>query len=134
MEIKIDFKIELEMLEEYLYIYCQLLPYCREFKGGYLSKYQIPTFDEFKKLYFEPAYSLQIPSMSEAVMNVRSGPKTFSYYRGVKIYPKPRPLFDVIRKKFTIIGGYIERGEEIPNELSKNFITCPLTDDPYIDL
>ena len=36
--------------------------------------------------------------------------------------------------KMRAIEGYISRGEEIPAELSKNFVSFPLTDDPYIDI
>ena len=36
-----------------------------------------------------------------------------------------------IAEKFDLINSYIERGEPIPEELTKNFITFPLLDDPY---
>jgi hypothetical protein len=36
--------------------------------------------------------------------------------------------------KLNLINKYIEAGEEIPTELSKNFVNCPITEDPYKDL
>lgn len=45
-----------------------------------------------------------------------------------------KKFIDNLRKvaeKFNIINGYIERGEDIPEEYTKNFITFPLVDDPY---
>jgi hypothetical protein len=36
-----------------------------------------------------------------------------------------------VYEKFELINGYIERGEEVPKELTKDFITFPLVDDPY---
>ncbi len=37
-------------------------------------------------------------------------------------------------EKMKLIDSYIEAGKEIPAELSKNFVTFPLTDDPYSKL
>jgi hypothetical protein len=39
-----------------------------------------------------------------------------------------------VAKKFAKINKYIEEGKEIPKELTKNFITFELVDDPYKDL
>ena len=39
--------------------------------------------------------------------------------------------FEVIGHKFEKINKYIQAGEEIPLELTKNFGTFPLSDDPY---
>lgn len=39
--------------------------------------------------------------------------------------------FNGIGKKHALINSYIEKGEEIPFELRKNFITFPLIEDPY---
>lgn len=36
-----------------------------------------------------------------------------------------------VADKFALIDSYIEKGEEIPQELTENFITFPLSDDPY---
>jgi len=33
-----------------------------------------------------------------------------------------------------LINSHIESGKEIPKELSENFITFDLTDDPYKDI
>jgi hypothetical protein len=41
---------------------------------------------------------------------------------------------EAIGKKFELINYYIENGKEIPAELTKNFVTCPLSDDPYSTL
>ncbi len=38
---------------------------------------------------------------------------------------------DAIGKKQALINEYIEAGQEIPKELSKNFVSHPLSDDPY---
>ena len=40
---------------------------------------------------------------------------------------KLKYLFD----KFSNINRYIESGEEVPSELSKNFISFDLSDNPY---
>lgn len=39
-----------------------------------------------------------------------------------------------VAKKFAEINRYIESGEEVPSELTKNFITFDLSDDPYKDI
>lgn len=39
-----------------------------------------------------------------------------------------------IAEKFDIINKYIEDGKPIPNEYTKNFVTFPLSDDPYKDI
>lgn len=36
-----------------------------------------------------------------------------------------------VAEKFATINKYIESGQEIPKELSKNFVSFPLSDDPY---
>lgn len=41
---------------------------------------------------------------------------------------------EAIGNKFALINSYIEAGNEIPTELTKNFITCPLVEDPYSSL
>ncbi len=38
---------------------------------------------------------------------------------------------EAIGEKFATINKYIQAGEEIPAELTKNFVTVPLSDDPY---
>jgi len=38
---------------------------------------------------------------------------------------------EAIGEKFARINKYIQAGEEIPAELTKNFVTVPLSDDPY---
>lgn len=39
-----------------------------------------------------------------------------------------------IAEKFSEINKYIESGKVIPAELSKNFVSCNLSDDPYSEL
>jgi hypothetical protein len=39
-----------------------------------------------------------------------------------------------IADKFSKINAYIESGQPIPQELSKNFVSFPLSDDPYSEL
>jgi hypothetical protein len=36
-----------------------------------------------------------------------------------------------IGEKFAVINKYLQAGEEIPAELTKNFVTFPLSDEPY---
>lgn len=38
---------------------------------------------------------------------------------------------EAIGEKFAIINQYVQAGEEIPAELTQNFVTVPLSDDPY---
>jgi hypothetical protein len=38
---------------------------------------------------------------------------------------------EAIGEKFARINKYLQAGEEIPDELTKNFVTVPLSDDPY---
>lgn len=52
--------------------------------------------------------------------------------------PKKNPGIDVnaleaVGRKFALINKYIENGEEIPSELTKNFVTFPLSDEPFTD-
>jgi len=39
-----------------------------------------------------------------------------------------------VATKFSEINKYIESGKEIPAELSKNFVSFPLSDDPYSEI
>ena len=39
-----------------------------------------------------------------------------------------------ISEKFELINKYIQAGEEIPKELTKNFIHITLSDNPYIEI
>jgi hypothetical protein len=41
---------------------------------------------------------------------------------------------DFLSKKFEKINRLIEQGREVPESLSKSFITFPLTDDPYSEV
>ena len=41
---------------------------------------------------------------------------------------------EAIGEKFAKINKHIEAGEEVPFELSKNFIVFPLVEDPYKDI
>lgn len=38
---------------------------------------------------------------------------------------------EAIGEKFARINKYIQAGKEIPTELIENFVTVPLSDDPY---
>lgn len=38
------------------------------------------------------------------------------------------------KEKQELINGYIRRGEEIPEELTRTFVTVPLKDDPYSEI
>lgn len=40
---------------------------------------------------------------------------------------------EAIGHKFAIINNHIENGREVPSELTTNFVTFPLSDDPFID-
>lgn len=42
--------------------------------------------------------------------------------------------FKSISEKFSNIDTYIESGQEIPNELSKSFVSCSLSNDPFSEI
>ena len=61
-----------------------------------------------------------------------------------KIVAKPKLLsqkktgidvqaLDAVGQKFAVINKYIENGMEVPYELTKNFVTFPLSDEPFSD-
>jgi hypothetical protein len=41
--------------------------------------------------------------------------------------------YNALKEKYALIDSYIENGEEIPNHLTKNFVTFPLSDNPEIE-
>jgi hypothetical protein len=36
--------------------------------------------------------------------------------------------------RMELINSYIQRGEKIPEELTKTFVLFPLSDNPYLDI
>lgn len=64
----------------------------------------------------------------------------FGYDTGTEIIVLETPgnklakNLESIGEKFAEINKHIEAGEEIPAELTKNFIIFPLCDDPYKDI
>ena len=57
---------EFDLLDQYLKIYIQLLPYCIECGGMRIHKPQLPTFEYFKEMYYHQDYSLVIPHFKES--------------------------------------------------------------------
>ncbi len=57
-----DYKKELDLLLEYMNIYIQLLCYCTKYGGlRILETSSLPTFEYFKEVYYDEAYSLSKP-------------------------------------------------------------------------
>lgn len=56
---------ELQLLEEYMSIYIQLLPDCIECGGKKISKLNLPTFEYFKKTLYSN-YSMNSPNYIES--------------------------------------------------------------------
>lgn len=64
---------EFQLLNEYMRIYIQLLPYCKGFGGCRIHKPQLPTFEYFKENYAQ----ITIPQFKESkwiYANNRVGP------------------------------------------------------------
>lgn len=60
-----NFLKELDLLELYMNIYIQLLPYCYEFGGNSIHKTQLPTYEYFKKTLNTEEYCLLKPNFIE---------------------------------------------------------------------
>ncbi len=67
------------------------------------------------------------------------------YSKYVSYYPIPKKFkpvkkginvvaLQVVANKFALINNHIEKGEEISQELTKNFVSFPLSDDPYSEI
>lgn len=110
---------ELQLLQEWLTMRIQLLPYCFDLiEGkrieGRFSKYQLPSFEEFKDSY-ESRYkdgcfkeSIHVFSNNtigfNSVVGLGAGNgiayRLYSDYLGVKYYPKS------VNPEFTITQGF----------------------------
>jgi hypothetical protein len=62
----------------------------------------------------------------------------------IKTLPKPElfpekktginvQALEDVGQKFATINKYLENGMEVPSELTKNFVTFPLSDEPFND-
>ena len=47
---------------------------------------------------------------------------------------RKQELFDQAIKKQAEINSYYESGKEVPLEIRKNFVTCPISRNPFKDL
>ena len=75
---------EFNLLKEYLNVYIQLIPYCIEFGGKRIHKQHLPTFDYFKKYYYNKDYSFVIPHFKECFLISKKNELIKNYTHGIK--------------------------------------------------
>lgn len=99
-----DYNKELELLEEYMSVYIQLLPFCLTSINPRFPKAQLPTFEYFKETQGDIRYSLSIPHYKDSMvfsmeaakeyldpckgMGISNGIRNrkFNYWMGCKYY------------------------------------------------
>jgi hypothetical protein len=60
-----------------------------------------------------------------------------SHSNSVKPYKRnvfSATAFMSVSDKFSKINNYLQSGKEIPNEITTNFVTCTLSNNPYAEI
>lgn len=60
---------ELNILKEYMCMYCQILPHSMKY-GGSIHHNYLPKFEEFKRTYNDKTYSMAKPVFKDEIVNL----------------------------------------------------------------